>query len=166
MHRPEFDFEKNPDNLAHFLRSKGVEYLVAMDNEDAAWNAWDVSMWPTHYLVERDPKAPPDAPRPRKVYHAGVPALFVGDSQANHSALERLVCKLTGAAPPPGLPGPDDPEPPHPLDMEVFLGKLHQYKNVDTGTSCGDGACVVQRPVGVRKASCLPPTPHPTHNSL
>ena len=32
-------------------------------DDDAAWSAWDVSMWPTHYLVERDRNAPPDAPR-------------------------------------------------------------------------------------------------------
>ena len=155
LHRPEFDFEKDAANLAHFLRKKGVTYLVAMDNDDAAWSAWDVSMWPTHYLVERDRNAPPDAPRARKVYHQGVPALFVGDSSANHAALERLACKLTGATPPATLldpSGAEEAEPPRALDMEVFLGKLHQYKNVESGSSCGEGACVVQRPVGVLKA--------------
>ena len=156
LHRPEFDFEKDPANLAHFLRKKGVTYLVAMDNDDAAWSAWDVSMWPTHYLVERDRNAPSDAPRPRKVYHQGVPALFVGDSVANHATLEHLACKLTGTTLPAtllGLTGPEEAEPPRALDMEVFLGKLHQYKNVDSGSSCGEGACVVQRPVGIVKAS-------------
>ena len=39
LHRPEFDFEKDAANLAHFLRKKGVTYLVAMDNDDAAWSA-------------------------------------------------------------------------------------------------------------------------------
>lgn len=25
-----------------------VPYLVGLDNEDAAWEAWDVASWPTH----------------------------------------------------------------------------------------------------------------------
>ena len=52
LHRPEFDFERDRAQLAHFLASAGVTYLVGMDNADAAWEAWDVSMWPC-------------APRPR-----------------------------------------------------------------------------------------------------
>ena len=137
LHRAEFDFERAPANLAHFLRKKGVTYLVAMDNDDAAWGAWDVSMWPTHYLVERDRNARPDAPRPRKVYHKGVPALFVGDSVANHATLERLACKLTGARLPAALqealPGSEESGPPHPLDMEVPPQPLHSCTTLATG---------------------------------
>ena len=163
MHRPEFDFERDPANLAHFLEAKGVAYVVGMDNDDAAWSAWDVSMWPTHYLVQRDPKAAETGRAVKKAYFNGNQALFVGDSQINHGHLERLICKLTGTPEPPGLPGAEDPDPPHALDMEVFLGKLHQYKNVDTGagSSCGEGACVVHRPADVTKAELVDGTDTP-----
>ena len=50
-YRVEFDFERERRNLQHFLKTAGVSYLVGMDNRDAAWEAWDVSMWPTHFLV-------------------------------------------------------------------------------------------------------------------
>ena len=44
MHRPEFDFEKNPDNLTHFLRSKGVEYLVKWLKQAHVHCAW-IEKW-------------------------------------------------------------------------------------------------------------------------
>ena len=59
-HRPEFDFEAEHANLARFVARRKVPYLVGLDNDDHAWEAWQVASWPTHVIIERDSKAPPN----------------------------------------------------------------------------------------------------------
>jgi len=140
LHRPEFDFERDPDNLGAFLQKSGVKYLVGMDNDDIAWNAWKVEMWPTHFLVEKDPKAT-DGTKIRKVYNAGEPCVFVGDNKINHLVLTQKIGQMVGVGVADEIPEP----PPHPLDVELFLGKQHQFKNIQGETSCGEGACAVQK---------------------
>lgn len=50
----------------------------------------------------------------------------------------------------------------HWQDMEIFFGKLHTYKNVPTGgKSCGDGACVIERPKHGVKTLTLDATSRP-----
>lgn len=54
VHKPEFGFEKNPANVAAAVREAGIQYPVVIDNNDATWDAYDQSYWPTMYLIDAD----------------------------------------------------------------------------------------------------------------
>ena len=54
VHTPEFDFEKNSDNVAKAVKDLGVPYPVMQDNNYATWNAYGNQYWPHEYLIDID----------------------------------------------------------------------------------------------------------------
>lgn len=56
VHTPEFEFEKNPDNVGKALKDFGIEYPVMQDNDYATWNAYTNSYWPAKYFVDKNGK--------------------------------------------------------------------------------------------------------------
>jgi thiol-disulfide isomerase/thioredoxin len=52
VHSPEFDFEKNPGNVAAAVKREKVTWPVCLDSEMATWNAWQNNVWPAEYLVD------------------------------------------------------------------------------------------------------------------
>ncbi|MEK7533442.1 MAG: cytochrome c biogenesis protein DipZ [Patescibacteria group bacterium] len=52
VHTPEFEFEKNPDNVAKALKDFGLTYPVMQDNDYATWQAYANHYWPAKYLVD------------------------------------------------------------------------------------------------------------------
>jgi thiol-disulfide isomerase/thioredoxin len=56
VHTPEFDFEKKPENVRQALEKFGVQYPVALDNDQALWNAFNNHFWPAHYFVDAQGK--------------------------------------------------------------------------------------------------------------
>lgn len=52
-HYPEFNFEKDLDNLKGAVRDLGIEYVVAQDNEGRTWRAYENRYWPTKYLIDK-----------------------------------------------------------------------------------------------------------------
>lgn len=53
VHSPEFDFEKDPKNVAQAVKRFGIQYPVALDADLATWNAFHNQYWPAHYLIDR-----------------------------------------------------------------------------------------------------------------
>ncbi len=53
VHTPEFDHEKQLDNVAAYIRKKDIKYPVAMDNDFANWNRYHNRYWPAMYLRDR-----------------------------------------------------------------------------------------------------------------
>lgn len=53
VHTPEFEFEKNYDNVEKATVQFGITYPVAMDNNYATWRAYENSYWPAHYLIDQ-----------------------------------------------------------------------------------------------------------------
>lgn len=53
VHYPEFDFERDIDNVAEALVDLNVPYPVAIDNDRLTWGAYDQRFWPTLYLVDK-----------------------------------------------------------------------------------------------------------------
>jgi thiol-disulfide isomerase/thioredoxin len=49
---PEFEFEKNIDNVRRASKEMGVDYPTAVDNDYAIWNAFDNHYWPALYIVD------------------------------------------------------------------------------------------------------------------
>lgn len=53
INTPEFAFEHNPTNVAVAVKSDGITYPVALDNDYATWNAFNNNSWPADYLVDK-----------------------------------------------------------------------------------------------------------------
>lgn len=52
VHTPEFEFEKNLDNVRRALKEMSVEYAVAVDNDYAVWRAFENQYWPALYFAD------------------------------------------------------------------------------------------------------------------
>jgi thiol-disulfide isomerase/thioredoxin len=52
VHSPEFEFEKNVDNVRQAVKVTGIDYPVAVDSRYAVWRAFDNQVWPATYIVD------------------------------------------------------------------------------------------------------------------
>jgi thiol-disulfide isomerase/thioredoxin len=52
VHTPEFEFEKDIDNVRQAVRETRLAYPVAVDSNSAVWRAFGNSAWPAIYLVD------------------------------------------------------------------------------------------------------------------
>jgi thiol-disulfide isomerase/thioredoxin len=52
IHTPEFEFEKNSDNVKSAVQKFGIKYPVLQDNEKETWNEYENRYWPRKYLVD------------------------------------------------------------------------------------------------------------------
>jgi hypothetical protein len=53
VHSPEFDFERDHDNVARAVAHYGVTWPVALDDDMAIWNSFANQAWPAEYLTDR-----------------------------------------------------------------------------------------------------------------
>ncbi|HYC11222.1 MAG TPA: redoxin domain-containing protein [Nitrososphaerales archaeon] len=51
---PEFQFEGNFTNVLTAVKSFGIKYPVAIDNNDDTWNAYNNHYWPADYLIDKN----------------------------------------------------------------------------------------------------------------
>ncbi len=54
VHTPEFEFEKEYDNVLMAIKKYGIEYRVVQDNDYATWKAFKNRYWPRKYLIDAD----------------------------------------------------------------------------------------------------------------
>ena len=54
VHAPEFEFEKNKDNLAQAITDFGLTYPIVQDNDFSTWRAYDNRYWPAKYIIDKD----------------------------------------------------------------------------------------------------------------
>jgi thiol-disulfide isomerase/thioredoxin len=52
IHTPEFEFEKNSDNVKSAVQKFGIKYPVLQDNDKGTWNEYENRYWPRKYLVD------------------------------------------------------------------------------------------------------------------
>ena len=52
IHTPEFNFEKDLDNVRMAIQQYGVTWPVALDNDRATWAAYRNRYWPRKYLAD------------------------------------------------------------------------------------------------------------------
>jgi thiol-disulfide isomerase/thioredoxin len=52
VHSPEFDFEKNLENVQNAVKEFGIKYPVVLDSEHKTWDAYNNNYWPRHYLID------------------------------------------------------------------------------------------------------------------
>ena len=56
VHTPEFEFEKNPENVAKAIKDFGIEYAVMQDNDYATWRVYNNRYWPAKYFIDKNGK--------------------------------------------------------------------------------------------------------------
>ena len=52
VHSPEFDFEKNVENVRRATKDMKVDYPVAIDGDHAIWRAFGNQYWPALYFID------------------------------------------------------------------------------------------------------------------
>ena len=53
VHSPEFDEERDVENLRRQVVSLGIHYPVVSDNDYQTWKAYKVEAWPTIFLLDK-----------------------------------------------------------------------------------------------------------------
>jgi thiol-disulfide isomerase/thioredoxin len=53
VHSPEFEEEKDVEQLRRQVVSLGIRYPVVSDNDYQTWNAYKVEAWPTVFLLDK-----------------------------------------------------------------------------------------------------------------
>ena len=53
VHSPEFDEEREVENLRRAVASLAIRYPVVTDNDYQTWKAYDVEAWPTTFLLDK-----------------------------------------------------------------------------------------------------------------
>lgn len=51
---PELEEERDPAQVRAAAREQGFQFPVLIDLENANWNAWSNTMWPTVYVIDRE----------------------------------------------------------------------------------------------------------------
>lgn len=52
-HFPEFDYERDLNNLKEAVQRLNMPYAVAQDNDGATWQAYQTRYWPTLFLIDK-----------------------------------------------------------------------------------------------------------------
>ena len=77
VHSPEFDEEREVENLRREVASLRIRYPVVTDNDYQTWNAYKVEAWPTIFLLDKEGRI--------RWMHVG---------EGDYDAAERLIEKL------------------------------------------------------------------------
>jgi thiol-disulfide isomerase/thioredoxin len=54
LHAPEFEFEKETQNVVKAATENGIVWPIAQDNNFSTWKAYDNRYWPAKYLIDKD----------------------------------------------------------------------------------------------------------------
>jgi thiol-disulfide isomerase/thioredoxin len=54
IHTPEFEFEKDIENVKMAVIKHGIHYPVVLDNDHKIWNAFENNYWPRKYIADNE----------------------------------------------------------------------------------------------------------------
>ncbi len=54
VHYPEFSYEQDANTVNAYLKENGIHYPVAIDNDGASWNAYEMHAWPALELIDKN----------------------------------------------------------------------------------------------------------------
>jgi thiol-disulfide isomerase/thioredoxin len=106
VHSPEFEFEKDRDNVERAVGDLGVDWPVALDPDHRVWDAFGNRYWPAKYIVDRDGKL--------RYVHYG---------EGAYDETEDVVRKLLDVDP--DSPRADDEDEPDVPDLGQFTQELY-----------------------------------------
>lgn len=108
VHTPEFEFEKDTNNVLNAIKQYNIHYPVPQDNNYATWNAYNNQYWPAEYLI--------DAKGNIRRTHFGE-----GEYDQTEMAIQALL-KEKGSSMSAGLVNLADQTPHTQLSPETYLG--------------------------------------------
>lgn len=53
IHTPEFEFERDLNNIKNAVKRYNIKYPVGVDNEFQTWNSYENSSWPAKYIIDK-----------------------------------------------------------------------------------------------------------------
>lgn len=54
VHTPEFEFEKEPENIKKAIEDLGIDYPIVLDSDYVNWNNFSNNYWPAKYLADKN----------------------------------------------------------------------------------------------------------------
>ena len=81
VHTPEFEFEKNVENVRQAMKEMRIDYPVAIDSDREIWRAFNNDFWPALYFVDSQ----------GRIRHH-----YLGEGEYEHS--ERVIQQLLAEA--------------------------------------------------------------------
>jgi thiol-disulfide isomerase/thioredoxin len=81
VHTPEFEFEKNIDNIRRAAKEMKIDYPIAVDSDREIWRAFNNDFWPALYFVDSQ----------GRIRHH-----YLGEGEYEHS--ERVIQQLLAEA--------------------------------------------------------------------
>jgi hypothetical protein len=54
VHSPEFDFERDRNNVVAAAKKYNLRYPIALDNKFSTWTNYHNQFWPAHYLIDQN----------------------------------------------------------------------------------------------------------------
>ena len=54
VHSPEFEFEKDYDNVVEATQNEAIAWTIAQDNDFVTWRGYNNRFWPAKYLIDKD----------------------------------------------------------------------------------------------------------------
>ncbi len=102
VHTPEFEFEKDYENVKKAVAHFGITYPVALDNNYETWNAYHNQYWPAHFLIDQEGNV--------RMVHIG---------EGDYVGTENGIRELLGLAP---LATGEKAQKDRPISPETYLG--------------------------------------------
>lgn len=130
VHTPEFEFEKNLDNIKKAAKQLGVEYPIAVDSNYATWRAYNNRYWPAHYLIDQEGNI--------RMVHFG---------EGAYQETENAIRSLLGMAP---IAMPQEKGKHRPITPETYLG-LARASSYQMPISPGRAEYAYSAPLGENK---------------
>lgn len=108
VHTPEFEFEKNIENVKAAVKRENIKYPVVLDNDYDTWNAYGNRYWPRQYLINIDGK---------------IATNHIGEfSEADRASFENQIQKLLDVKIDMTSPKYTSVDSSKPLSPETYLG--------------------------------------------
>ncbi len=86
VHTPEFEFEKDPENIKEALRKYKVDWPVVIDNDYQVWELYANHYWPAKYLIDHKGKI---------IFHHAGEGNYIETEMKIQSALEEAGFKIS-----------------------------------------------------------------------
>ena len=114
VHTPEFEFEKDYDNVIDAVKRFGIKHPVVLDNDFSTWKAYRNNYWPRKYLIDIDGYIVYD--------HIGEGAYDRTEQNIQHALQERKEKLGLNIIIPTGLVDPNAETPSRVGSPEVYFG--------------------------------------------